>query len=131
MWAVLSPIPTKREVPFLLFDETKIFLKIKHDLMRPVLCYLKRHNLLIKLQPWFTFLWTTFCPCFQKGQLYYLFLLSVLPLFNKYILAYQWFSFVVRFFTSFIVSFFKDSIKKIAIYLQFVYLTNLKYLKPL
>ena len=40
--------------PLLLFDETQIFLKIKHDLMRPVLCYeevlsfLKRRNLFIK-----------------------------------------------------------------------------------
>ena len=25
--------------PLLLFDDTKNFLKIKHDLMRPVLCY--------------------------------------------------------------------------------------------
>ena len=38
--------------------------------MRLVLCYqevfrfCKRHNLLIKLQPWLTFLWTTFSPCF-------------------------------------------------------------------
>ena len=25
--------------------------------------FLKLHNLLIKLQPWLMFLWTTFCPC--------------------------------------------------------------------
>ena len=41
MWAVLSPFPSKREgtrwFPLMHFD--LIFLKIKHDLMRPVLCY--------------------------------------------------------------------------------------------
>ena len=49
----------------LLFDETQIFLKGKHNLIRPFLCYgifcdfLKRHNLLIKLQT---------CPCFHSIQ---------------------------------------------------------------
>jgi hypothetical protein len=33
--------------------------------------FLLRHNLLIKLQPWLTFLWTTFCPFFLKNNSYY------------------------------------------------------------
>ena len=33
MWGVLSPFPSKRE------GDRSLFLKIKHDLMRPVLCY--------------------------------------------------------------------------------------------
>ena len=80
-----------------------------------------------------SFYFKTFWPKYNLdlrsyGQLYYLFLLLVLPLFNKYILAYQWFSFVVRFFTSFRVSFSKDSIKNSHLF-TVCSLTNLKAFK--
>ena len=54
--------------PLLRFDETQIFLKMiswgKFYVTERFCDFLKRLNLLIKLQLWLTFLWTTFCPCF-------------------------------------------------------------------
>ena len=73
MWAVLSPFSYKREGDSSLFcalTRRKFFLRLSIILwgqfyVTERFCnFLKRHNLLIKLQPWLTFLWTTFCPCF-------------------------------------------------------------------
>ena len=73
MWAVLSPFLSKREGDGSLFCDLtrrKFFLRLSmislgQFYVTERFCnFLKRHNLLIKLQPWLTFLWTTFCPCF-------------------------------------------------------------------
>ena len=44
--------------------------------MWPVLCYGK----VLRLQPWLTFLWTTFCPCFYNIALAILGLFSIAPI---------------------------------------------------
>ena len=46
--------------------------------------FLKRNNLLIKIQPWLTFLWTTFCPCFILSLSHYVqnILFLIMCLFN-------------------------------------------------
>ena len=72
MWAVLSPFHSKREGYGFLFSalkRRKFFLRLsmiswgQFYVTEEICEFLKRHNLLIKLQPWVTFLWTTFCPC--------------------------------------------------------------------
>ena len=72
MWAVLIPFPSKRGVAGSLFCA---LMRRKFSLRLSMISWgqfyvterfcdlLIRHNLLIKLQPWLTFLWTTFCPC--------------------------------------------------------------------
>ena len=66
MWAVLSPFPSKRgRFPLLRFDKTQFFLKLSmiswgQFYVTERFCdFFKRHNLLIKLQPWLMLLWTT------------------------------------------------------------------------
>ena len=72
MIAVLSPFPSKREGDGSLFcalTRCKFFLKLsmiswgQFYVMKRFCDFFKRHNLLIKIQKWLTFLWTTFCPC--------------------------------------------------------------------
>ena len=64
MWAVLSPFPSKREGDGFLFCALKRrkFSWGQFYVMERICEFLKRHNFLIKLQPWRTFLWTSFCP---------------------------------------------------------------------
>ena len=80
MWAVLSPFPSKREGDGSLFcalTKRKCFLRLSmiswgQFYVTERFCdFLLLHNLLIKLQPWLTFLWTTFCPFFLKNNSYY------------------------------------------------------------
>ena len=79
MWAVLSPFPSKREGDGSLFcalTRRKFFWRLSmiswgQFYVTEMFCdFLLRHNLLIKLQPWLTFLWTTFCPCFNLKPKY-------------------------------------------------------------
>ena len=76
MWAFLSPIPTKRKgtVPsFALWLRLSMISWGQFYVMERFCDFLKRDNLLIKLQPWLTFLETNFCPClysFFKLSLY-------------------------------------------------------------
>ena len=46
----------------------RLSLILKLCLMKPLLCYREMFNLLIKLQPWLTFLWTTFVLVSMLGR---------------------------------------------------------------
>ena len=81
MWAVLSPFPSKREGDGSLFcalTRRKFFLRLimiswgQFYVTERFCDFLKRHNLLVKLQPWLTFLWTTFCRCFSNILIYWI-----------------------------------------------------------
>ena len=71
MWAVLIPFPSKRNGSlFFVLTRRKFFLRLSMTswgqfyVMERFCDVLKGHKLSIKLQPWLTFFWKSFCPCF-------------------------------------------------------------------